>query len=282
MKQAIKRAACGGMRLLLRKPRVVPTLLGFKMLLDPEDFSGLRMATGTYERADVALYRKLSLLPGVVVDVGANIGFFSLLFAKTFPGVTVHAFEPNPFAADRLRGNIAANRLEEIIAVHEVAVGSGPATVELSCYPGIRGHAWARVGVQASDGMRTLHVPQVALDEVFENSTIPVRLIKIDVEGYEAEVLAGMRRLVSHWKPVVVFEVSLSFLIEKPGAYQQELAFAREFGYQLMIADGQGLQPYTWPSARVFNLWLMPPDLPAPHLRSANIAEQQPCGARPN
>lgn len=66
------------------------------------------------------MYRKLKLGPGTVVDVCANLGFFSLLFAKMYPQCFVEAVEPNPYAAERMSQNLAASkRLGRRIVLHQ-------------------------------------------------------------------------------------------------------------------------------------------------------------------
>jgi FkbM family methyltransferase len=227
LKAAAKSLAVGLNRFLVRKPIAVPTPQGFRFTLLPDDPKSLKMASGFYEREDVALYRKLRFQPGVVVDVGANVGFFTLLFAKLFSQCDVHAIEPNPYSVERLRQNLAVNpRLRRRVTVHACAAGAEDSSVKLTAYPGAKGHAWVRIGIEAEPGMFDYQVPQKRLDDLFPDGKNPVRLMKIDVEGYELEVLKGATTLVERDKPIVVFEVSLSFLIEKPGVYQQELEFA--------------------------------------------------------
>ena len=258
LKAAVKAAAVGLNRVLVRKPIAIPTPLGFRFTLAPDDPKSLKMASGFYEREDVALYRRLRLERGTIVDVGANVGFFTLLFAKLFPNCGIHAIEANPYSVERLRQNLAANPgLAERVTVHACAAGADESTVKLTAYPGALGHAWGRIGIATKEGMVEYEVPQKRLDELVQDPVEPVRLLKIDVEGYELEVLRGANELIRRHKPIVVFEVSLSFLVEKPGVYQQELEFAKTHGYRLMVPQGRKLVPYTWPFARVFNMWLM-------------------------
>ena len=153
-----------------------------------------------YEPALVRAINRL-LAPGdVFVDIGANIGFFSVLAAQLVgPAGRVLAFEPHPGAREILRAAIAANRLEDRIEVIEAAVGApGRTTTRLfvtdnsmlsstdpdraplrNDYPFTGAIDVTLVALDAWLGARPDLIPRIAA-------------IKIDVEGTEAEVLAGM------------------------------------------------------------------------------------------
>lgn len=88
----------------------------------------------------------------------------------------------------------------------------------------------------------------------------PLRLIKIDVEGYELEVLNGMGRLLDE-RPFIMLEVALGYLIQRPGAYQKELEFASRFGYRQFVSDRGKFVPYELGPASHVNLWLIPEEV---------------------
>jgi FkbM family methyltransferase len=259
----LKKVATALTPIVIRRPVAVPTPLGFRFVLKPDDPKSLKMASGFYEREDVRLYKTLKLQPGLILDVGANIGFFTLLFAHTFPDCEVHAFEPNPYSFGRLQENLKANpKLSNHIKSFDNAMSDREQRVELTTIPGAPGHAWGRVGIPRSDGMITYDVAAATIDHLYAGSALPIRLIKIDVEGYELPVLEGANTVVAEFRPIIVFEVSLSFLIEQPGVYQRQLEFAEKHGYKAMVLEGSGLVPYKWPHTRVFNMWFLPNGVP--------------------
>jgi FkbM family methyltransferase len=244
--------------------------------LKPDDPKSLKMASGFYEREDVRIYKTLKLRPGLILDVGANIGFFSLLFAHIFPECQVHSFEPNPYSFGRLQENVKANpKLANRITTFDNAVSDHEQRVELTTVPGAEGHAWGRVGIPRRDGMVTYDVAARTIDNLYAASLLPVRLIKIDVEGYELPVLEGASAVVAEFRPIIVFEVSLSFLIEQPGVYQRQLEFATKHGYKPMVSGKSDLVPYKWPYTRVFNMWFIPDDRTDGHADQTSTAATQ-------
>ena len=146
------------------------------------------------------------LEPGMVAfDVGANIGYFTLTFASCVgKSGQVHAFEPTPTLADRLRLNAALNCLRQI-RVNQVAIAesSGIATLHLSdedpeansLYP-------------METGTPTVSVSRVALDTYVADAGVNrLDLMKIDCEGSELNVLRGGTRLLTGTSaPVILVE----------------------------------------------------------------------------
>jgi FkbM family methyltransferase len=132
------------------------------------------------------------LRPGsVVVDVGANIGYYSCLGGKLIgPGGTVHSFEPAAENVEILRRNITRNGLRNV-RVHEVAAAaeSGKRTLRIA---GVSGHH-SFYAHPMSETVRTVTVDTRPVDALVEG---PVSVIKIDVEGAELEVVHGMRELL--------------------------------------------------------------------------------------
>jgi FkbM family methyltransferase len=142
--------------------------------------------------------------PGAVVyDVGANIGFFSLLAASLVgPTGRVEAFEPMPSSAEAIRANATLNGLDTI-RVHQVAVAdrSGLQTLLLHSEDS-ESHLADRGRHRAITG--ELAVDVIALDEHIENGLVPIPdVIKIDVEGSEIAVIRGLERTL-HLRDVTI------------------------------------------------------------------------------
>jgi FkbM family methyltransferase len=134
-----------------------------------------------------------------VIDAGANIGYMTLLFAaKVGSAGRVDAFEPHPVVGRSLEANVARNASARVV-VHRVAVGAtaGEATLFESDYFAIN-HGTASIAhvpTAAEAATSTRHVVNVErLDDVFPTESFA--LLKVDVEGFEAEVLAGAEGLL--------------------------------------------------------------------------------------
>jgi FkbM family methyltransferase len=142
------------------------------------------------------------LKPGdVAVDVGANIGYMTSLFAaRVGIGGRVEAFEPHPRIFARLCSNIARNPTPNV-RVHEVALGSREGVARLvepsifAINEGASTIAGDPATRPSATGRRALEVTMKRLDSVLAGANI--ELLKLDVEGFEAEVLSGAEQLLS-------------------------------------------------------------------------------------
>jgi FkbM family methyltransferase len=156
---------------------------------------------GWYERPFLEHIRSLDLR-GVYVDVGAHLGTHALWFARLCPSTHVHAIEPVARFATVLRANLAANGVERKVTVHEVGVSStnGTATNFLSRHhqAGFDGPLEIASGVDET-------FPVEPLDALVRGRVV---VVKIDVEGMEADVVAGAHRLLSKYHPVVFAEAN--------------------------------------------------------------------------
>lgn len=144
-----------------------------------------------------------SLAPGdVFVDIGANIGYFTVLAARIVgDGGRVVAFEPHPEALGILRAALDVNQVSHIVDVVEVAAGATAGTTRLflSGDPVLSTLDPERSPARDHFGFdRSIPVRQITVDDWFgahPELAARVAAIKIDVEGTEADVLAGMRGL---------------------------------------------------------------------------------------
>jgi FkbM family methyltransferase len=162
------------------------------------------LLNGPFETAEVAALCRLAESGSTAVDVGANVGIFTipLAFAVGARG-RVLAFEPGPQTAARLRANVGRNALANV-DVFECALGerAGPMTLRL----GSDGAFNAVVDLDPASGP-TVRLER--LDDVWRRSGSPrVSMLKIDVEGGELGVLEGARELVEAMHPVILLEAA--------------------------------------------------------------------------
>ncbi len=126
------------------------------------------------------------------VDVGANVGVYTVL-ASAVAGARTAAFEPNPDTFAHLRRNVLVNGVEGRVAMHQSALGRDASTVHFSVEGPDAMHHVAR---STDDLSKTIETRVERLDEVLAGAA-PV-LIKMDVEGYEMEVLGGAAETLRH------------------------------------------------------------------------------------
>jgi FkbM family methyltransferase len=154
---------------------------------------------GTYERASQRLAASLVLAGDVVYDIGANVGFFTLLFSRLAgERGSVASFEPVPRNLEFLRLHLSLNHGSNVTIV-EKAVGDHA------------GNARFRLGANSAQGgldaSGELEVALTTVDhEVFELGRPAPNLLKLDVEGAEPRVLAGACRTMATRGPVLWIE----------------------------------------------------------------------------
>jgi FkbM family methyltransferase len=147
------------------------------------------------------------LRPGMTFyDVGANIGFFSLLAARLVGSAgRVVAFEADPEVAGRLREHVARNEFGWIV-VEEKAVWSEAQTVFFARTDPATSPDRGLGHVVSADSGDTIKVSAVSLDEYTLSAAAP-DFLKCDVEGAEVEVFRGARRLLTEKRPGIICEM---------------------------------------------------------------------------
>lgn len=122
--------------------------------------------------------------PPLVLDVGANLGYFTLLAASH--GCRVRAYEPSPSMANRVRASVALNGFESLVVVVNAGVGASAGSLRFAAN---ENPALSRVVPDDTSSAHLPRVPVVALaDEIGED----IILIKMDTEGFEPNALAGL------------------------------------------------------------------------------------------
>ena len=158
------------------------------------------------------LLRHLRLAPGdVVIDIGANIGWYSMLLQRTAPaGVDIFSFEPDPLNFELLTDNIALNGARQVEAVQQaLAAEAGVQKLYRHDSNNLGRHSL----LPLRDGA-AIEVPTTTLDGFWEQRGLGTRcprFIKIDVEGYELFALRGGDRVLSHC-PELLCEFSPEYM----------------------------------------------------------------------
>jgi FkbM family methyltransferase len=200
--------------------------------------AGLRLAVsqhvshahirGTYE-PDSLLAIDRFVRPGdVCYDLGASIGYLTLLMARR--ARHVYAFEPSPVAAEEMRKHVAANRFSNITIVPQ-PVSDSRQVVEF----GISDTAFDSYIGGGRGTWPMLTLTTVTLDE-FTETHPPPDFLKIDVEGEEVNVLRGARKILETKRSIIWCELHSAEL------GRDVLAILSEYGYRVTTLSGEGFQ----------------------------------------
>jgi FkbM family methyltransferase len=161
---------------------------GRRLECNLEDRTQRRMFYDRFEPTETATVRSL-LGPGdVVIDVGAHIGWFTTLAGKAVGEAGhVYAFEAYPPNFERLQDNVRRNAAGNVTARH-VALSDRAGSVEVGVQTGSDSGSVTALGRERAS---TVEVTAERLDDVLGVQTSPIALLKMDVEGFEANVLKG-------------------------------------------------------------------------------------------
>ncbi len=196
---------------------------------------------GTYERDSQRAFIENVHAGDVVYDIGANVGFFTLLASKLVgPRGTVYAFEPLPRNLKYLEKHLSLNGCENV-RILPVAVAASSGTARFAT-----AHNPSQGGISKSG---ELEVQTRSLDDALASGTGRPNFLKIDVEGAESEVLAGASALLRESHPVI--------LLSTHGWQQHERCseMLKGHGYALTLlrdgmADGNYMLLATFPASR--------------------------------
>jgi len=216
---------------------------GYLMALDVADRAD-RTAyfLGRFYDLGTQLFLKKALFEGdAFIDVGANIGMFTLLASRLVgPTGRVVAFEPNPDVYDRLQLHIERNNIGNVM-LNAAGLSDVAATSTLTVWANEKG--WGTFGtlsVQEEQQVTQKYPCRVAKgDEMLKDLSGAPLTIKMDVEGYECRALRGLAETIRRYKPAIITEVSESNL-RRAGTTPHELfsIMARHGyrGYSLGVA----------------------------------------------
>jgi FkbM family methyltransferase len=160
---------------------------------------------GEYFESEVGVFRRFVGTGDVALDVGANIGTHTLALARLAgPQGFVYAFEPQRLVFQTLSANMALNSLTNVHCVN-AAVGEEPGTLRLADTDPGQPNNFGGAQVELLAGAtQAPPVSRVVLDEFLDIDRL--KLIKIDVEGMESQVLRGARRTLERFKPLLYVE----------------------------------------------------------------------------
>jgi FkbM family methyltransferase len=202
---------------------------GFRLRLNPDDF-GLspEIAVERVHEPRLTAALRTLLSPGMhVVDIGANLGYFTLVAAQAVGREgRVLAIEPYPRSFQLLLENIQLNGVDHVRAL-PYAVGRRSGKGQLFVY---RAANWNSLVAREERPKDVVEVAVYTLDEIVEGEE-PVHVLRMDVEGGELDVLCGAQNTLRKWRPILVLEVH-PYLLGQTGT-EEFLEVLEEMGYRI-------------------------------------------------
>ena len=222
---------------------------GVRLRLDLRESIQRDWYAGVYDRRELAFLRKRLRGGGDFVDVGAHVGMYAVSAALALRGRgRVLAFEPNPTARSQLEENVRLNGCDNVIvSARATAEASGPGLLHVPVTPD---PSFSSLEPGRFAEAEPVRIEQTTVDaEVAALDLEPV-LVKIDVEGAELSVLAGMTQTLERRRPTLLVEVG-----PQTAAETERLLSARGYrGYRF----GRRLRPGVAAGQGTFNALFLP------------------------
>jgi FkbM family methyltransferase len=174
-------------------------------------------------------------IQGDAIDVGANIGFFSVYLSC----VAKRVLSIEPLTTALLERNIQRNGCRNVL-IERAAVGSAEATASISFVEGRE--EYSSLGAMVHDSIKTakherMDVRVTTIDALCERHNLSPGFIKIDVEGHEFQVLRGADKTITKHRPVILMEVSRKLLEANGSEPYDVFSFLEERGYSLLSIE---------------------------------------------
>jgi len=191
---------------------------GNKMFLDPLD--NLRLSINEiYEEYETEVIKNIIKKGDVVLDLGANIGYYTLIFAKLVGDKgKVFAFEPEPNNFNLLKKNVELNGYKNVVLIPK-AISSKTGKNKLYISDENTG---SHTIIETEKNRKYIEIDSVCLDDYFVGFDRKINFIKMDVEGYEGEAIRGMTSILQKNEQIGILMEFAPYLIEEFGMKPEE------------------------------------------------------------
>lgn len=235
------------------EPLVVPLEHGGVLHVASWDLviSGVIRDTGQWEPHITALLRRILGEGSLFVDVGANVGYFTVLGAQLVGSTgRVIAFEPAPVNVQLLLGSLVANSFEHV-DVWPLALSDRPAVLGLHTDPVSTNACVAPAGDQATTWVVAVPGDSI-LDRLDHDGPC---VLKVDVEGHEYPALIGLDRFLEARRPTLVLEFNPTFIGTAGGDADRQLAWLFDRFPHVGVVEPDGTVEATASPAVVIERW---------------------------
>lgn len=207
---------------------------GRKMFLDEHD--SLKLSLYPYVEEQTNFFKENIKEGDIVLDLGANIGYFTCLFAQLV-GKTgkVFAFEPDPKNFDILKKNIEINDYQNVV-LEQKAVSNTKGKIKMYLSNSPKDH---RI-YDTEDGREAIEIECITLDEYFKNFDCDIDFIKSNIQGADYAAFEGMKSIYEKSKSKIVAAIEFN-----PGMIKQFGGNAEEF-LDKLLSDNFRLYDLRW------------------------------------
>lgn len=241
------------------KDGVVKTRCGyrihFKVTSPPATAVRKAVILGIWEKSYLNVVTRLLERGDYVIDAGAHEGYISLMMSRIVGDTgQVFSIEPNPENLEYLRQNIKLNHADNIHIIDK-AISDTPSKSDF--FYDDDGGAWGSlIRFPYYQTRKTMTVNVDTLDNLFYRSDYigRIKLCKLDIEGSETKALIGGKNILSEYKPIISFEVDLTYWAYQDVSIEVLFDFLKSNGYDLFVVKNNKLNPYEWLYLRVIDM----------------------------
>jgi FkbM family methyltransferase len=228
----------------------VPDFLGNFGMDARSDILKWFLKYGQYEPDVVAMVKQYLNPLFDVIDVGANVGLFTVLFAKMTSGQQkVLSIEPTPRALELMSQNISMNECKDKVIIFNGVATSNSGTFSINLIDGKEEYSSLGNIVHSSTNgfiVHTMEVPGETLDNLVKQHLLHPGFIKVDAEGAEYLVFKGAEETLRQYKPVLLFELSDKLLASCGSNSMMVVKLLETLGYKL-IDNNHPANPIQYP-----------------------------------
>ena len=219
-------------------------ILNLKLIFNGKDRRGVPFELlnfGTYEEKEVELIQRISTGVGLHIDIGANIGWFSLILGKSYPNARIISFEPIKESFNYLISNLTVNNIKNV-ETYCKAVMEKSGTVKFFFSPESSVLSSAE-NILSYEKASEVLVESVTIDEFLsERDQVNVEMLKCDVEGAEYNVILGGINMIKKSTPVIILELFHEWSKKFNYHPNEVLNFLLNLGYEAFLPLNEGLE----------------------------------------
>ena len=195
-----------------------------------------------YEKDESWMINRLVNDGDVIFDIGANIGYYSVLLAKKYKKATVHSFEPIPTSFAICQKNINLNASSNIIC-NNFGLSNKKGQFPFFYYPEGSGNASA-VDVSGRPEVEEIMCELTTLDAYSDEMNVNVDFIKCDIEGGELFAFSGGSKTIERDKPIIFTEILRKYCLKYNYNHNEIFEWFYSRGYRAFTVHGKTLKSF--------------------------------------